>query len=149
MFLMMYSAYKLNKQGDSIQPWCTPYPIWSQSAVPCPVLTVAGVHAFWAWNCLPYLLTAMCVLLFSGSPLCLRNQAKEKSSLNCFQIQPFKAAFITKLKTCKINLEINSISRAIFSECAFTFNREKRQLCEQNPVTTQTFFVFLNWQSKV
>ena len=22
-FLMMYSAYKLNKQGDNIQPWCT------------------------------------------------------------------------------------------------------------------------------
>ena len=21
----MYSAYKLNKQGDNIQPWCTPY----------------------------------------------------------------------------------------------------------------------------
>ena len=38
-FLMMYSAYKLNKQGDNIQPWCTPFPIWSQSIVPCPVLT--------------------------------------------------------------------------------------------------------------
>ena len=24
-FLMMYSAYKLNKQGDSIQLWCTPF----------------------------------------------------------------------------------------------------------------------------
>ena len=24
-FLTMYSAYKLNKQGDSIQPWCTPW----------------------------------------------------------------------------------------------------------------------------
>ena len=24
-FLMMYSAYKLNKQGDYIQPWCTPF----------------------------------------------------------------------------------------------------------------------------
>ena len=24
-FLMMYSALKLNKQGDNIQPWCTPY----------------------------------------------------------------------------------------------------------------------------
>ena len=24
VFLMMYSAYKLNEQGDSIQPWCTP-----------------------------------------------------------------------------------------------------------------------------
>ena len=28
-FLMMYSAYKLNKQGDSIQPWRTPFPIWN------------------------------------------------------------------------------------------------------------------------
>ena len=33
-FLMMYSAYKLNKQGDNIQP----FPIWNQSVVPCPVL---------------------------------------------------------------------------------------------------------------
>ena len=38
----MYSAYKLNKQGDNIQPWCTPFPIWNQSVVPCPVLTVAS-----------------------------------------------------------------------------------------------------------
>ena len=30
-FQMMYSAYKLNKQGDSIQPWPTPFPIWNQS----------------------------------------------------------------------------------------------------------------------
>ena len=28
-FLMMYSAFKLNKQGHNIQPWCTPFPIWS------------------------------------------------------------------------------------------------------------------------
>ena len=28
-FLMMYSAYKLNKQGDNIQPFCTPFPIWN------------------------------------------------------------------------------------------------------------------------
>ena len=41
-FLMMCSAYKLNKQGDNIQPWCTPLPIWNQSVVPCPVLTVAS-----------------------------------------------------------------------------------------------------------
>ena len=39
-FLMMYSAYKLNKQGDNIQPRHTPFPIWNQSVVPCPVLTV-------------------------------------------------------------------------------------------------------------
>ena len=39
---MMYSAYKLNKQGDNIQPWHTPFPIWNQSVVPCPVLIVAS-----------------------------------------------------------------------------------------------------------
>ena len=42
-FHMMYSAYKLNKQGDNKQPWHTPFPIWNQSVVPCPVLTVV----FW------------------------------------------------------------------------------------------------------
>ena len=30
-FHTAYSAYKLNKQGDNIQPWCTPFPIWNQS----------------------------------------------------------------------------------------------------------------------
>ena len=44
-FLVMYSAYKLNKQGDNIQPWHTPFPIWNQSVVPCPVLTVASGSA--------------------------------------------------------------------------------------------------------
>ena len=45
-FLMMYSAYKLNKQGDNIQPRRTPFPIWNQSVVPCPVLTVASWPAY-------------------------------------------------------------------------------------------------------
>ena len=36
------SAYKLNKQSDNIQPWCTPFPIWNQSIVPCPALTVTS-----------------------------------------------------------------------------------------------------------
>ena len=35
----MYSAYKLNKQSDNIQPWRTPFPIWNQSIIPCVVLT--------------------------------------------------------------------------------------------------------------
>ena len=45
-FLIVYSAYKLNKQGDNIQPWHTPFPIWNQSVVPCPVLTVASWPAY-------------------------------------------------------------------------------------------------------
>ena len=43
---MMYSAYKLNKQGDSIKPCCTPFPIFNQSVVPCKVLTVASRPAY-------------------------------------------------------------------------------------------------------
>ena len=39
---MMYSAYKLNKQGDNIQPWRTPFPIWNQSVILCPILTAAS-----------------------------------------------------------------------------------------------------------
>ena len=40
-FPMMYSA--CNKQDNNIQPYHTPFPIWNQFIVPCPVLTVA----FW------------------------------------------------------------------------------------------------------
>ena len=45
-FLMMYSAYKLNKQGDNIHPWSTPFPIWNQSVVQCPVLTIVSWPAY-------------------------------------------------------------------------------------------------------
>ena len=38
-FHMMYSAFKLTKQSDNIQPCHTPFPILNQSVVPCPVLT--------------------------------------------------------------------------------------------------------------
>ena len=37
---------EVNKQGDSIQPWCTPFPIWNQSVVPCLVLTLASWLAY-------------------------------------------------------------------------------------------------------
>ena len=45
--LIIHSAYKLNKQGDDIQPWCTSFPIWNQPVVPCPVITVASWPAYW------------------------------------------------------------------------------------------------------
>ena len=45
-FCVMYSAYTLNKLDDSIQPWCTPFPIWNHSVVPCPILTVASWPAY-------------------------------------------------------------------------------------------------------
>ena len=38
--------YKLNKQGDNTQLWHTSFPIWNQSVVPCPFLTVASWPAY-------------------------------------------------------------------------------------------------------
>ena len=43
-FPMICSEYKLNNQGDNIQPWCTPFPICNQPIVPCLVLTVAILY---------------------------------------------------------------------------------------------------------
>ena len=43
-FYMMYSAQKLNKQGDNIQP-CTLFPTLNQSVVSCKVLTIASWSA--------------------------------------------------------------------------------------------------------
>ena len=43
---MMYSACKLIKQGDNIQPWHTPFLIWNQSVFLCPVLTFASWPAY-------------------------------------------------------------------------------------------------------
>ena len=42
----MYSAYKLNKQDENIQPWHNSFPIWNQSFVPCSVLTTASWPAY-------------------------------------------------------------------------------------------------------
>ena len=70
-FCMMYSAYKLNKQGDNIQPWCTLSPILNQSVVACPVLTVASWPAYRflrrqvRWSIIPISLRIFHTLLWS------------------------------------------------------------------------------------
>ena len=45
-FLMLFTAYNLYKQGDSIQPSCIPFHIWNPSVVPCPVLILAFWYAY-------------------------------------------------------------------------------------------------------
>ena len=41
-FASLHSADKLNKQDDNIKPCHTPFLIWNQSIISCPVLTVAS-----------------------------------------------------------------------------------------------------------
>ena len=62
-FFLVYSAYKLNKQGDSIQPWRNPFLIWDWSVVPCLVLTVAS------WSAYRFLRR---LVRWSGIPISLR-----------------------------------------------------------------------------
>ena len=70
-FQMMYSLFKLNKQGDHIQPWHTPFPIWNQSIVPCPLLTFASWPTYRflrrqvRWSGTPVSLTVFHSLLWS------------------------------------------------------------------------------------
>ena len=42
----VYSVYKLSKQGDSIQRWCTTFSVWNQSIVACLILTVPSWPAY-------------------------------------------------------------------------------------------------------
>ena len=62
-FCVMYSAYKLNKQDDNIQPWHTPFLIWNQSVVPFSILTVSS------WPAYRFLRRQV---RWSGSPISLR-----------------------------------------------------------------------------
>ena len=71
VFLMIYFAFKLNKQGDNIQPWRTSFPIWNQSVVSCPILTVASWPAYRflkrhvRWSGIPISFTIFHSLLWS------------------------------------------------------------------------------------
>ena len=83
-FHMMYSAYKLNKHGDNIEPWCTPFPIWNQSIIPCPVLTVASWPAHRSlrrqvrWSSIPISFRIFHSLLQSTQPRALAQTMKQK-----------------------------------------------------------------------
>ena len=49
-FNMMYSAYKLNKQGGNMHPWGITFPIWNQSIVPCLILLLLDLHTGFSGN---------------------------------------------------------------------------------------------------
>ena len=83
-FHMMYSVYKLNYQGDNIQPLYTPFPIWNQSAVPCSVLTVSSWPAYRflrrqvRWSGIPIAVSfPQFVVIHTVKGLCMVNKAEE------------------------------------------------------------------------
>ena len=95
-FCMMYSAYKLNKQGDNIQPWLTPFLIWNQSVVPYLVLTISSLPAYRflrrqiRWSGIPISWRIFHSLLWSTQRLCIVNKAEVDIFLefSCFSYDP-------------------------------------------------------------
>ena len=89
-FHTMYSAYTWKKQGDNIQPWCKPFPIWNQSIVPCPGISVA----FWPayrflrrqvrWSGIPISWRIFHNLMWSTKALCavVHGVAKSRTQLS-------------------------------------------------------------------
>ena len=43
---VLYCAYQWNKQDNNMQAWCTLFPIYNQSVVPCPVLIIVSWPAY-------------------------------------------------------------------------------------------------------
>ena len=90
---MMYSAYKLNKHGDNIQPWRTPFPIWKHSVVPCLVLTVASwpVYRFLQRQVISSVQSLSCVQLFATPWIAARQASlsitNSRSSLRLMSIK--------------------------------------------------------------
>ena len=62
-FLMMYSAYRLNKQGNNIQPWHTPFPILKQSLVPYSFFFLT-THSFFFFFFLTIFILNCCFLTY-------------------------------------------------------------------------------------
>ena len=72
-FHMLYSAYKLNKQGDNTQLWHTSFWVLNQFVVPFPVLTLLlDLHRFLPrqvrWSGILISLRIFCSLLWSTQP---------------------------------------------------------------------------------
>ena len=70
-FYMMYS--KLNKQGDNIQPWCTPFPIWNQSIFPSYIQSLKCLKSCLKELTLPIFLEKFNVKIFhdNGNDSCI------------------------------------------------------------------------------
>ena len=93
-FHMIYSACKLNKQGDNIQPQRTPFPVLNQSVVPYQVLNFASwpVHSFLRrqvkWSGIPISLIIFHSLFDPHKDTSIVNKADVFLEFPCFLSYP-------------------------------------------------------------
>ena len=96
MFLMMYFAYKLNKQGDNIQLWHTPFLMWNLSVVPCPVLIDASWPAYrflrrqvrWSGIPISYFPQFVVIHIDKGFSIVSETEVSDFLEFSCFLYDP-------------------------------------------------------------
>ena len=84
--------HMLNKQGDNIQLWYTPFPIWNQSVLPCLVLTVASwpVYRFlrrqirWSGTPSPEIFQSVVIQTVKGFGVVIKAKVHIFLELSCF-----------------------------------------------------------------
>ena len=94
---MVYSAYKLNKQGYNIQLWCTPFPIWNQSIVSCPVLTLVSLSAYHK-NMFSFLRNQQTV--FQSASFCILTSNVRKFLLLCESVHRYHIRLCNHMDYC-------------------------------------------------
>ena len=126
-FHMMYSAYKLNKQGGNIEPWHTPFPNWNQLIVPYPVLTIAYRFPMRQvrWSGIPISLRIFqIVVIHTVKGFGIVNEAEVFLELSCFFCDPMDVSNLTSGSSAvsKSNLNIWKFTvHALLKPCLENF----------------------------
>ena len=94
-FLMMYFAYKLNNQGDNIQPWCTPLELvcCSMSSsnycfLTCIRISQEAVQLFWYSHLLKNFLQFVVIHTIKGFGIVYKAEVDVFLELFCFFNDP-------------------------------------------------------------
>ena len=86
-----YAACKLNKQGDYIQPWRTPFPIWNQSSSKCCLLMhtqVSQETGKVVWYSHLFKNFPQFVVIHTGRGFSIVNEAEVFLEFPCFLYDP-------------------------------------------------------------
>ena len=102
----MFSAYKLNKQSDNINPLHTLFPIWNQSIAPYSVLTIAS------WPSYRFLKKQV---RWSGIPISLRIFQRYIYYCGQESLRRYGVAIIINKTVCSAVLECNFHNDRIIS----------------------------------
>ena len=130
-------------QGDNIQPWCTPFPIWNQSVVPWLVLTVASWPAYrfqeagqvvWYSHLFQNFTQFIVIHTVKGFGIVNKAEIYVFPELSCFFDDPSNVAYFT--------WDQNTVEHSI-QTCSFIQKYELRIICTSGTFLSNTDTVMI------